>query len=695
MRNKTYPLFTLFLFLSGLLFSQNSTQLTTDRLKFNEVGVEKAYIDWTGSDLFLINQESGDSDILMRAHNDLFFQTDALTRMTILKNGHVGIGLFDPIYPFQVDFSGQTGMLLRGDNTGDAQLRIENGGGNIHLLFDDFSEGNSLGIESSNEMLFNTNGANERMRIDDEGRVGIGTNMPLSPLHVEFTGAKGLRIRGDNTGDARLRIQNIGGGDHFIFDDISDSNALGVGSSGEMKFLSNGTNERMRIDSDGDIGIGTSTPSEKLDVKGDIALSSDAPTVTTISFKEAGAIQSYLRHAGSGLTLRSLNNLDNLMIESESDVEIITADDIRLRTGPSTRMIIHDDGDIGIGTTSTPNGKVEIRYNSSAGDPQLTLSEADASGFTRMTFENSSTGTDFWTIAAKATGSTNNPRFNVFYNDGTSGADYLSVDPASDNFIVRSDVIPSINTFDVGNILDGIDDSEAWDDVVAADYLAPSDRRVKQNIESIETVLPKLLQLNPVTYEYIPELNPDGRHRSGFIAQEVLKIFPDVVVNEDTDISDDGKGLQKKKSKYYTMNYMELIPITIKAIQEQQSQIEYLQTTNEELLQRLARIESLLSNAPIENRTEFIALTNAELKQNTPNPFTENTQIQFFIPESVKTASLQITDLNGKVLKNVVIQMRGEGQIELQANALSAGSYTYSLVLDGMILDTKQMVLTK
>ncbi|MBT8231947.1 MAG: hypothetical protein HKO66_14270, partial [Saprospiraceae bacterium] len=56
-------------------------------------------------------------------------------------------------------------------------------------------------------------------------RVGIGTASPGQKLEVNITGQDGITINGDDTGDARLYIEN-GGGNHYLFDDDSDSHTL-------------------------------------------------------------------------------------------------------------------------------------------------------------------------------------------------------------------------------------------------------------------------------------------------------------------------------------------------------------------------------------------------------------------------------------------------------------------------------------
>ena len=84
--------------------------------------------------------------------------------------------------------------------------------------------------------------------------------------------------------------------------------------------------------------------------------------------------------------------------------------------------------------------------------------------------------------------------------------------------------------------------------------------------------------------------------------------------------------------------------------------------------------------------------TQAMLHQNRPNPFSDKTTIAFFIPEGVKRGQLIIFDDRGNVVKSFNLIQRGQGSIEFNAFHLSHGVFTYSLVVDGVVAETRKMV---
>jgi hypothetical protein len=82
------------------------------------------------------------------------------------------------------------------------------------------------------------------------------------------------------------------------------------------------------------------------------------------------------------------------------------------------------------------------------------------------------------------------------------------------------------------------------------------------------------------------------------------------------------------------------------------------------------------------------------LEQNIPNPFHENTTIKYYLPNGTRTANITITDLSGVQLKTFDLGgTRGFGQVLISGGAFPAGTYIYTLTVDGKVVDSKRMVL--
>ena len=65
------------------------------------------------------------------------------------------------------------------------------------------------------------------------------------------------------------------------------------------------------------------------------------------------------------------------------------------------------------------------------------------------------------------------------------------------------------------------------------------------------------------------------------------------------------------------------------------------------------------------------------------------------LPQKPTTAQVLITDKNGRVFKQVNISGNGKGMINIDAASLTSGTYNYSLLVDGRVIGSKQMILTK
>ena len=228
-----------------------------------------------------------------------------------------------------------------------------------------------------------------------------------------------------------------------------------------------------------------------------------------------------------------------------------------------------------------------------------------------------------------------------------------------------------------------------------------SDRRVKKNITGVKNAMSIVSRLKPTYYEFKHEgefakMNlPQGKHY-GLIAQDLEEVLPELVSpapygdggdtsartmtqREATSAFKGGKGI----------NYTELIPILISAMQEQDSIMQAKVTKLEDEVAELKEIIKALGN----NRGSE-TFSNAWIKQNAPNPVNGNTTIQYYIPSTSKNARMEMTDAKGQILQYWNLS-NGQGTVVINAGTLASGTYQYSLVLEGKLVATKKIIIAK
>lgn len=224
-----------------------------------------------------------------------------------------------------------------------------------------------------------------------------------------------------------------------------------------------------------------------------------------------------------------------------------------------------------------------------------------------------------------------------------------------------------------------------------------SDKTIKTNVNTIENGLTLLNKLNPVTYDYkdgeYPELHLSDRLQYGFIAQEVEQVIPELVSKSTKPELKDAEGnVISKGGEYKGINYDGLIPVLTKSVQEQQAIIE-------KLIKEVAELKEIAKANPANTSTTAIAsvelsdVKSIVLDQNTPNPFAEQTSITYNLTDGVQKAQMLFYNVDGKLINSVDLETKqGRGQLNVFASDLSNGMYTYTLVVDGVIIDTKRMV---
>jgi hypothetical protein len=304
--------------------------------------------------------DSADGDVggIIYAHasNAMSFRTNGSERMRIDSAGNVGIGTTTPTQDLHVE----GGVIMAA--TGADYVRFDaaslvlnrsvsyiNYVGTGTLLFRDvdsvawlsfsYNSGNSyinLSAKGTGYIRAFTGGT-ERMRIDSSGNVGIGTTAPAVPLHIS-SATPAIRLT-DTDDNSDAQVGAAAGGLLVLDADIGNEVA---GTA--ILFRVDGGSEKMRIDSSGNVGIGTSSPLVKLDVY----TSSTTSTVvrarndTTSVYLDANNGYSYLNTFTNHPMLFGTNNTERMRITSAGDVGIGTASPdgkLDIATGGTTDVV--------------------------------------------------------------------------------------------------------------------------------------------------------------------------------------------------------------------------------------------------------------------------------------------------------------------------------------------------------------------
>lgn len=123
-------------------------------------------------------------------------------------------------------------------------------------------------------------------------------------------------------------------------------------------------------------------------------------------------------------------------------------------------------------------------------------------------------------------------------------------------------------------------------------------------------------------------------------------------------------------------------------------QVEALILANEQLRKENQAIRKNLSNCCSSSELG-VSSNDAYLLQNAPNPFQESSEIHFFIPEGLENVQLEIRNVKGETLKSFDLEQRDLGKLDINGQNLESGTYIYTLVVDGKVIDSKVMILTQ
>jgi cytoskeletal protein CcmA (bactofilin family) len=486
---------------------------------------------------FAMQDTAGAESLAIRANasNAMEFLTGGSERMRIDSSGNVGIANSSPTSKLTIGSS----SIAAG--TGLFQ-QIQTAGNNMYV---GIGSNNSAYIQANGEFRIATGGYADKVIVDSSGNVGIGTSSPTAPLTV-YNASNPYASFAD-----AANYFNVG---------VITSNYGLVNSSLPISFQISDS-EKMRIDSSGNLGVGTSSPNEKVTINGSFRAASQDWQMQILNPDTAAANKGGGIAFGGSYTGTTQTYFSNILGAKENGTAGNLAGYLSFYTRLSgegytaERMRIDSSGNVGIGTVSPHSGsKLHIL---AAGTTQLRLDSSGAATGDGSFIRLMKGGTDIAYIGVAGTilGSTSNDT--MFYAEGannmrfsTNGAERMRIS-SNGNVLFGCTAFPSasvagftINGTSSGNASSSGASTAAYNHLLfyngnglvgyistsgsTTSFANVSDYRLKTAVNYDWDATTRLKQLRPARFEWIAD-GDDAVPVDGFLAHEVQDVVPEAI----------------------------------------------------------------------------------------------------------------------------------------------------------------------
>jgi len=575
----------------------------------------RTVVAWNGSDFVEVSSPSSiilpggtANGVLYLNGSKVVTSGSALT----FDGTNLGVGVASPTFKLQI----------AGANSSSGGINITGTGTNGLRLFQDAATGDSYINNFQNGFMAFSNNNTERMRLDSSGNLGLGVT-PSAWVGYKVLQAGIGSFIGGSSGAYLLQdnayTDNSGAGWKYINSSYAAAQYYAASGAHVWRTAPSGTagnaitfTQAMTLDASGNLGIGTTTPGATLNV-------GSSNHGIGIAFMSAGTLPS-LAGAYTAASSWGQTNYGSLVIKARTDfggfysIDFVTASSDNT---PVTRARIDSSGNFGLGVTpSAGNGGKTIEVNTLGNiirGGTVNDMNVDSNAYFNSGWKYAGTGyatryacganigNHEWYIAASGTAGnaisftqamTLTAGGNLLVG-ATSGASKLYVSdsssPANQSVYFENtngsltQRVLSINA--TRNTTNGtykylscsistvqekfyvFDSGSAYN--ITGTYGTISDIKLKENIVDTTPKLDDVMQLQVRNFNF--KATPEEKH-IGFIAQEFEQVFPSMV---DVDVERDENGEETGQTTK-TIKTSVLIPVLVKAIQEQQAIIESL-----------------------------------------------------------------------------------------------------------------------